>query len=94
MLTIFVLVCVLFFVLNLYRLRTLWTTEKDLLLCREVLVTEPYKAKERTVQRAQMWHNVADNLNELENQSFKVDKRSIREHLAILLEKFRKKMRM
>ena len=39
-----------------------WNESKDLLLCHEVLQIEPYKMKEKTVNRAQAWKTIADKL--------------------------------
>lgn len=66
-----------------------WNAAKDIKLCQEVLQIEPYKAKEKTVQRAQAWQKVADNLNK--QAEFKVTKRGVSDHLKILVEKFKKK---
>ena len=68
-----------------------WSEQKNINLCREELVAEPYIARGRTVQRAQAWQMVADNLNKIQFPKFKVDKRSVREHLIKLVEKFKKK---
>ena len=46
---------------------------KNIIWCREMLVTEAYKAKERTVQRPQAWGTVADNLNKIPFPALKAD---------------------
>ena len=74
-----------------FRSKMEWGELKNVILCREVLAIEPYKAKERTVQRAQAWQTVADNLSKIKDQCFKVDKRSVREHVMKMVEKFKKK---
>ncbi|KAL9976910.1 hypothetical protein ACROYT_G014252 [Oculina patagonica] len=66
-----------------------WNEEKDITLCHEVLQLEPYKAKEKTVGRAQAWEKIANILNK--RAGFKVSKRSVREHYVVLVEKFKKK---
>ena len=40
-----------------------WNEKKDILLCHEVLQAEPYRAKEKTVGRAQAWEKIANILN-------------------------------
>ena len=70
-----------------------WSEQKDVLLCREVLLSEPYKAKDRTTQRAQLWETVEDHLNTIGSPKFKVDKRSVREHLLVLVNQYKRKMR-
>ena len=66
-----------------------WSKTKNILLCHEILQIEPYKAKEKTVNRAQLWQKVADNLNKL--AEFKVTKRSVQDHYKVLVDKFKKK---
>lgn len=66
-----------------------WSEKKDILLCHEVLQTEPYRAKEKTVGRAQAWEKIANNLNK--RAEFKVNKRSVRDHYMVVVEKFKKK---
>ena len=66
-----------------------WNESKDLLLCHEVLQIEPYKMKEKTVNRAQPWKTIADNLTK--QPDFKVSKRSVRDRFSGLVDKFKKK---
>lgn len=66
-----------------------WNDRKDILLCHEVLQAEPYRAKEKTVGRAQAWEKIANSLNK--RADFKVNKRSVRNHYMVLVEKFKKK---
>ena len=54
-----------------------WNDQKDELLCREILVLEPYKFKARTRE----WKAIADNLNFLDG--FKVDVRAVRERYGV-----------
>ena len=70
-----------------------WNDEHDVLLCREILTSEPFKAKRRTPQRGQLWQNVADHLSSIPEPKFKVSKRAIREGFTLLAEKFKKKMK-
>ncbi|XP_068672956.1 golgin subfamily A member 6-like protein 22 [Montipora capricornis] len=70
-----------------------WSDEHDVLLCREILTTEPFKAKRRTPQRGQLWQSVADHLNCIPEPKFKVSKRAVRERFTLLAEKFKKKMK-
>ena len=50
--------------------------KKDIPLCLEVLQAEPYRAKEKTVGRAQAWEKIANILSQ--RAEFKVNKRSVR----------------
>ena len=54
-----------------------WKEEHDLLLCREILVCQPYKFKERTVERGKIWEEISNHLNTCETAKFRVNKRSV-----------------
>ena len=56
-----------------------WKEEHDLLLCREILVCQPYKFKERTVERGKIWEEISNHLNTCETAKFRVNKRSVRD---------------
>ena len=56
-----------------------WKEEHDLLLCREILVCQPYKFKERMVERGKIWEEISNHLNTCETAQFRVNKRSVRE---------------
>ena len=58
-----------------------WNERKDILLCHEVLQAEPY--------RAENWEKIANKL--YKRADFKVNKRSVRDHYMVLVEKFKKK---
>ena len=64
-----------------------WNNEKDELLCREVLLLEPYQFKVRSRERGNVWKNIADALNRIstENIYFRVDARAVRERCALLI---------
>ena len=70
-----------------------WTVEHDLTLCGEVLLQEPFKHPKNSKDRGEVWSNVAVNLNSLENPSFKVSKRSVRDRLTLLQTKYKRKIR-
>ena len=50
----------------------IWNIEKDVILLREIIVTEPYKYKEKTKERGQIWQNISDNLNTMDIEIFTV----------------------
>ena len=56
-----------------------WTNVNDKLLCREVLVIEPYQFKKGTVERGNLWIAIDDNLNNVQEIKFRVKQRSVRE---------------
>ena len=69
-----------------------WTNNHDIALAREVLLLEPYRHKARTVERGKVWQKIADNLNSHAVLRFLVTKKSVREHLKLLLDKYRARM--
>ena len=70
-----------------------WNTQKDDLLCREILLYEPYKYKPRTKERSLVWKYIAESLNSISNEVFNVDARAVRERFTLIAEKFEKRMR-
>ena len=56
-----------------------WTTTHDVILCREILLCEPYKFKEGSRERGQCWDMIAEHLNEFKDPTFTVKKRLVRE---------------
>ncbi|XP_022784109.1 uncharacterized protein LOC111324742 [Stylophora pistillata] len=60
--------------------------------CSGGFVIGPYRHKARTVKRGKVWQKVADNLNSQAILKFLVTKKSVREHLKLLLDKYRAKM--
>ena len=70
-----------------------WTEQHDNILCQEILVLEPFKAKKGSIARGQIWDKIANNLNSLQRPQFRVTKRSVRERYTLLSDKFRAKMR-
>ena len=69
-----------------------WSKNHDIALAREVLLLEPYHHKARTVERGKVWQTIADNLNSHAMLRFVVTKKSVREHLKLLLDKYRARM--
>lgn len=53
---------------------------------------EPYRHKVRTIERGKVWQTIADNLNSHATLRFLVTKKSVREHLKLLLDKYRARM--
>ena len=70
-----------------------WTHVKDELLCREILLCEPYKFKARTKERGNVWKIIANNLIIMTNENFAVDQRAVRERFTLIAEKFEKKIK-
>ena len=49
------------------------------MFCRELLVTEPYVHKVRSVERAKAWEQIASNLNSIQAPKFRVTIKSVRD---------------
>ena len=70
-----------------------WSNEHDVLLCREVVNLNPFTSKKGSTQRSGMWEKIAQILNKCTVLRFNVDKRSVRDHLGILVNKHKRKLR-
>ena len=70
-----------------------WSEKHDVVLCREVLVMEPYQHPYRSKERGDVWNQIALNLNILDHPKFKINKRSVRDRLTLLITKHKAKMR-
>ena len=70
-----------------------WSEEHDLMLCREVLVMEPFQYPKQSREIGEIWGEIAQNLNGLSLTKFTVRTRSVRDRLTLLLRKNKEKMR-
>ena len=70
-----------------------WSERHDVLLCREILVVNPFTTKKKTVHRGAKWSEVAEALNSVSDPVFKVDQRAVRERYNLLAQKLRRKLR-
>ena len=61
------------------------------MLCREVLVTQPFQFKHGTRDRGQCWDKIASNLNLIEVPRFLVDQRGVRDRYTKLIKDFKRK---
>ena len=67
-----------------------WTPLHDLVLCKEIIFVNPYSAKKKSIQRSALWQKIAENLNSVKDPCFIVEKRSVRDHIAILIQRFKR----
>ena len=74
------------------RQKMIWTNQHDILLCREILVEEPYKFKHGSRERGQCWDRIANALSRIEKPRFMVDQRSVRDHFMKLEKNHKRKM--
>lgn len=70
-----------------------WTKDLDVILCREVLNLNPYTTKKGSTQRSAIWEKVAVTLNNCSHPVFIVHKRAVRDHIGILVNRRKKKLR-
>ena len=68
-----------------------WMEEHDSVFCREIIFVNPFSAKKKSVQRSALWQKVADTLNGITDPVFYVDKRSVRDHIGVLVQRFKRK---
>ena len=73
-----------------------WSTVHDEMLCREILVVDPFTwTKRGTVARGTCgkWEEVAENLNKIQQVYFKVDKRAVRDRYNLRSKDLRNKLK-
>ena len=71
-----------------------WTDEHDVLMLREMVVSDIFSFKKGSVSRGDAWESVAEKLNEMDSPKFRIkDKRGVRERWVLLRRKFRSKVR-
>ena len=71
-----------------------WNTVRDEMLCREMLVVDPFiRTKKGTVERGTEWEEVADNLNKIQQVYVKVDKQALRDRYNPLSKELRNKLK-
>ena len=61
------------------------------MLCREMLVIQPFRFKHGTRDRGRCWENIAQNLNDIAHLNFIVDMRGVRDRFGQLEKNFKKK---
>lgn len=70
-----------------------WTEEHDKLLCREALTVDPFTGtKKGTQARGSKWKEIVNYLTNIENPTFKVDVRAVRDRYQLLAGRLRKKL--
>ena len=70
-----------------------WTEEHDTLLCREILVEEPFSYRHGSRERGKCWDRIAESLNKIELPKFSVDQRAVRDRYVKLERAFKRKTR-
>lgn len=82
--------CLLFFRSKSFQ----WSESHDIILCREILVSEPYYFKPRSPERGKAWEKIANNLNSIHDPKFRVTTRFVRDRYTILATKQAQKLKM
>lgn len=70
-----------------------WTEDHDIMLCREVLVVQPFQYRPKSAERGNAWTSVACELNKIQEIRFAVSQKAVRDRLKLLIERFKRKMR-
>ena len=70
-----------------------WTEQHNIILCREVVFENPYIYKKGSPQRSETWKKIVDVLNKCASPQFNVDHRAILDHINVLVNKYKKKIR-
>ena len=61
--------------------------DHDVIMCREVLVSEPFNFKPRSPERGKVWEKIAQELNAIEKTKFRVTTRVVRDRYSLLITK-------
>ena len=70
-----------------------WTEDHDILLMREIMVSDLFLYKKGSPNRGLVWETIVENLNKIETTVFVLkDKRSVRDRWTLLKSKYKKKI--
>ena len=72
-----------------------WTDRHDVILCREILKHNPFQYKKSSIQRGQVWNDIAERLVAVDEVRFKsdLDRRGVRDRYNLLANKLRRKLK-
>lgn len=71
-----------------------WTEEHDILLMREMMVSDLFLQKKGSPSRGLIWESILENLNKSDSPVFELkDKRSVRDRWTLLKNKYKNKIR-
>ena len=71
-----------------------WTEQQNIILCREVGFENPYVYKKGSPKHSEAWKKIVDVLNKCDYPQFNVDHRAIWYHINVLVNKYKKKIRV
>ena len=69
-----------------------WTTNHDIVFCKELLVSRLFETRKKSSERGQVWEAIAKRL-EVDYPCFQVDQHSVRDRLKKMLLQFWKQDR-
>ena len=70
-----------------------WSEEHDLILCREILMIQPYQYRSGSKESGSAWTCISSELNNIAEVKFNTSQKSVRDRYKLLLDKHNKKMR-
>ena len=70
-----------------------WTMDRDIIFCRQIMVSGLFDTKKSSVERGKVWEAVADKLCDIKETTFKVDQRAVRDHYKKLITRFKRKQK-
>lgn len=85
---------VFFFICFLYSNVMYWIEEYNIIFCRDVLFENFYKYKKGFFQWSEIWRKIVDILNKCVIFQFNVDYRVIWDYINVLVNKYKKKIRV
>lgn len=71
-----------------------WSEEHDLILCREILMIQPYQYRSGSKESGNAWTCISTDLNKIVEVKFNTTQKSVRDRYKLLLDKYNKKMRI
>ena len=74
------------------RPKMVWSAQHDVMLCREIVLAQPFQHKFGSRERGHTWDEVADQLSKISEPKFHVDQRAVRERYSKLEKGFKRKM--
>lgn len=71
-----------------------WKPEHNVIFLREVFASDLFSTRKGSTERGKIWSQIAERLNEAPSCKFSVRQKSLRDHLKLLMQKYKQKMRM
>ena len=75
-----------------FRKPMVWTELHDTALVREIILFEPWLQRHGSYERGQIWKLIAESVKQIQEITFKVDDRAVRDYFKLLEIKYKKKI--